>query len=93
MIDALFNAIINVFTKITDFIFSFLNFPAVPVELSNAVSFVFEKISSGMGIVNFFLPIEQIKPALVCFLAIFTIEHSFTLIMFVIRKIPFLNIK
>lgn len=93
MIDAFFNAIINVFNKITDFIFGFLNFPAVPVELSNSVSFVFDKISSGMGIVNFFLPLEQIKPAITCFLAIFTIEHSFTLIMFVIRKIPFLNIK
>ena len=93
MIDALINAITDLFNKFIDFLLSFLDFPAVPLELSNAVSFVFEKISSGMGIVNFFLPIEQIKPALVCFLAIFTIEHSFTLIMFVARKIPFLNIK
>lgn len=93
MIDALINSIIDLFNKFLDFLLSFLDFPAVPPELSNAVSFVFEKISSGMGIVNFFLPIEQIKPALICFLAIFTIEHSFTLIMFVVRKIPFLNIK
>lgn len=80
-------------TFVTDTIFSVIDLPIVPQGLVNAVNFVMGHMSQGMSIINFFCPLSAISPAIDLFIAVWTVEHSYRLIMWVLRKIPMLNVK
>lgn len=92
MVKTLINSIFAFLGKIIDLILSPLDFPVVPPGLVDAVDTLFNYLSQGMRIVNFVCPIDKIKPALVCFVRIFTVKHSYNVIMWILRKIPFFGI-
>lgn len=89
--------ILSLLTKllsfVTDTIFSVIDLPVVPAGLVNAVNLVLGYMSQGMGIINFFCPLEAISPAIDLFIAVWTVEHAYRLIMWVLQKIPMLDIK
>lgn len=89
----MFRLISKFFGWILSPIINLINFPAVPPELVQIVDQVFVHLKSGMSIINFFCPLSVIKPALVVFLAIFAAYHVYLIVMFVLRKIPFLGIE
>lgn len=71
------------------FIFDlFPNIPSVPVELSSLVDSFFDLIFDNAGIVGFFLPIDVVKIALPIAVIIIEFEHIYSLVMWVIKKIP-----
>lgn len=74
-------------------ILNVLNFPVVPAELVDIFTAAFEYMEAGMGLINWFCPLAMIQPALVVFLAVFAVSHSYELIMWVLRKIPFIGVK
>lgn len=80
-------------TFVTDTIFSVIDLPAVPEGLVNAIEYVFGYIRQGMGIVNFFLPLDQISPIIDCFLLVYAVVHGYDILMWILRKIPILGIK
>lgn len=63
------------------------------VELTTLVNKLFEYISAGTGILNFFIPFEVIRPAIDVFLAVWAVEHVYQLVLWVLRKVPLLGIK
>ena len=89
--------IINLIKKLLSFvidtIFSVIDIPVVPPELVNAVDFVFGYMRDGMSIVNFFLPLDAISPGIDLIIILFTVEHGYRFIMWILQKIPMLNIK
>lgn len=80
-------------TFVTDTLFSVIDLPVVPPGLVNAVNMIFGYMADGMSILNFFCPLSAISPAIDLFIAVWTIEHSYRLVMWVLQKIPMLNIK
>lgn len=80
-------------TFVTDTLFSVIDLPVVPAGLVNAVNLVLGYMSDGMSIINFFCPLSAISPAIDLFIAVWTIEHSYRLVMWVLQKFPMLNIK
>lgn len=88
---------VNFFLALLDFILSpilsVLDFPAVPAELSALVNQVFSYMKSAMGIINFFVPLSLIAPAIVVFFAVFTIMHSYSLLLWVLKKVPMVGIE
>lgn len=80
-------------TFVTDTIFSVIDLPVVPQGLVDAVNLVLGYMADGMSIINFFCPLSAISPAIDLFIAVWTIEHSYRLVMWVLQKIPMLNIK
>lgn len=87
------NLIKKLLTFVTDTIFSVIDLPIVPEGLTSAVNSLFSYMRSGMGIVNFFLPLENIAPAIDLFIAVWTVLHGYHLLMWVLRKIPMLGIE
>lgn len=86
------NLIKKLLTFVTDTIFSVVDFPIVPAGLTSAIETLFNYMQSGMGIINFFCPLDMISPAIDLFLAVYIVLHSYDLIMWVLRKIPMLSI-
>lgn len=80
-------------TFVTDTIFSVIDLPAVPPGLVNAVNTMFGYMRQGMGIINFFCPLEAISPAIDLFIAVWAIIHVYDIVMWVLRKIPMLGIE
>lgn len=69
-----------------------LNFPAVPAELQSIIDTLFGYMADGMGILNFFCPLSMIRPALVVLGAVWAVEHGYHVIMWVLRKLPFVGV-
>lgn len=69
-----------------------LNFPAVPAELQSIIDTLFGYMSDGMGILNFFCPLNMIRPALAVLLAVWSVEHGYRIVMWVLRKLPFVGV-
>lgn len=80
-------------TFVTDTIFSVIDLPAVPPGLASAVDTMFMYMRQGMGIINFFCPLEAISPAIDLFIAVWAIIHVYDIVMWVLRKIPMLGIE
>ena len=78
---------------VTDTIFSVIDFPIIPAGLAGAIDTMFGYMGEGMGIINFFCPLDLISPAIDLFLAVWIIINGYDLIMWVLRKIPMLGIK
>ncbi len=78
---------------VLDTIFSVVDIPIVPPELVEAVNFVFGYMRDGMSIVNFFLPLDAIAPGIDLIIVLFTVEHGYRLVMWILQKIPMLNVK
>lgn len=76
-----------------DVIFSVIDLPVVPAGLVSAVDLLFNYMKQGMGIINFFCPLSSISPAIDLFIAVYTVEHSYRFIMWILKKIPMLNVK
>lgn len=75
-------------------VFSILpNIPAVPAELSNLVSNFFDLIFDNAGLVGFFLPINVVKIALPIAIIIIEFEHVYSLLLWVVKKIPMLSLE
>lgn len=71
---------------------SLLDFPAIPAGVDSLFQTVFGYMRSGMVIINWVCPINLIQPAIDVFLAVFIIEHSYRIVMWVLRKIPMFGI-
>lgn len=69
------------------------DFPIVPAQLTTLVNKLFEYMQVGTGILNFFVPFDVIRPAIDVFLAVWAIEHTYSLVLWVLRKVPILSIK
>ena len=69
-----------------------LNFPAVPAELQSIIDQLFGYMADGMGILNFFCPLSMIRPALAVLVAVWAVEHGYHIVMWVLRKLPFVGV-
>lgn len=89
----MFNLVSKFFSWVLTPIISALDFPAVPAELAQIVDQVFDYMKAGMGIINFFCPLNLVAPALVVFLAVFAAYHVYSVTLWVLKKIPVLGIE
>lgn len=69
-----------------------LNFPAVPSELQSIIDTLFQYMADGMGIFNFFCPLAMIRPALAVLVAVWAVDHGYHIVMWVLRKLPFVGV-
>ena len=69
--------------------------PSLPpvAFLQTILTFVNDILSQGIGLLCFFVRPATLTTGLSLFLIIFTFEHSYHFVMWVLRKIPFLGIE
>lgn len=75
-------------------IFSLLDIlPDMPPTITNAIDSFFDLIWQGVNLVSFFLPMDTVVILIPIVIAIVNFDKIWKLIMFILRKIPFVGIK
>ena len=93
MVDFLIDLISNLLTWVIDVIFSIVKFPDPPQGLIDVVNQMFDIIRSGLGILDFFLPLETISTVLSAWFVVWTVYHGYQVLLWVLRKFPMLGIE
>lgn len=78
--------------KLFSSIFSLFDVPSVSADFSNSISQFVSYLGSASEFVKLVFPINM-SPYFVIFLSIFSVEHGYSLVMWVLRKIPFIGIE
>lgn len=72
--------------------FSFINLPQFPPEVSNTINGVFNFIFSNAGLLTFFIRIETLRVVIPVLLILLNFEHLYHFTIWILKKIPVLNI-
>lgn len=84
--------IMSLFNFVADLFMGLLSFPIFPPELADILAVVFQWMNAGLGILNFFCPLDAIAPAVAFFIAVYTIQKVYHFVMWILVKIPVLGI-
>ena len=77
---------------VMDLLFGFVTLPMFPPQVAEVMAYILTWVAAGMGILDFFCPIDAIFPALIFFLVLSTSEGLYHMIMWVLNKIPIIDI-
>lgn len=73
-------------------VFSFVNLPQLPEEVQSVVDSLFQFMGQGINLIGFFCHPSLIKVLVPLTIVFLNFEKLYKLVMFVLRKIPFINI-
>lgn len=90
IIEGLLDTIIKVLTFILDLL---PDLPQVPVEVTSAVDTFMNLIFDNVGLLGVFIPLGIVKIIIPLWLGIEAFDKVYSLVFWVIRKIPMLNIR
>ena len=89
-------SILNMLKKVVFALFSWLDLPNMSDYgdgFDNALSLIFQILESTQSVIDLLLPWEIVVFSLPIVIVIDNFEHIYNFIMWVVRKIPMLNIK
>lgn len=86
---------LNLVLSFIDLIFSILpDVPTIPIDISNTItSYIDLIITNGIGILNIIIRPTTMQIAIIIIIFINSFEYIYSIIMWVVRKIPFINLK
>lgn len=84
--------VFNLFSSAIKLIFAWIEFPELPPEVNQIIEQLFIYMESGMGFVYLFIDIDLVKLMLPFVLVVANFEKVYMLVMWVLRKIPFLGL-
>ena len=85
--------ILNIIFNLIKFVFSWLNLPAFPEELSNTINNFLDIIFDNVSLLGFFIRPATLNILIPALIIIINFEKLYKFIMWILRKIPFLNIE
>ena len=89
IIEAFFDLIYN----LNSFIFSMLpSFPDMPDKIINSINNFLDLIFNNAGLLGLFLPLDLVKVILPLTLIVINFDYIYGLILWVLKKIPFINV-
>ena len=75
-------------------IFTILNvLPAIPVEMISTIDWYFDFLMQGIDLFALFVDMDMVRLLIPVVISILLFDEMYQFIMWVIKKIPFLNIK
>lgn len=85
--------IMSAVSAVLKVLFGWINLPAASPEISETFDTFLTYVSSGVSFLAYFLPMDLVKALVTLFLLVFAFEHGYFIVMWLIKKIPVLNIK
>ena len=85
-------AILNLLKTVLFFVFGWINLPQFPETLENGINTVLDLIFGAVNLLGFFVRIETIQICIPILIILLNFDKVYKLTMFILRKIPFLNI-
>lgn len=85
-------SVLTLFVDALKVIFQWINLPQVPSNIQTVIDQFFEYLRSGMGFVYIFFDMSLVKILLPLLIVVINFDKVYKLVMFVLRKIPFLGV-
>lgn len=76
-----------------EIVFGWVSFPQMPVEITAALEVVLDAMSAAMGFVWLIVPRQLVLVALPVILVVENFDKLYSVIMWILKKIPFLGMK
>lgn len=89
IIKLLFELIIG----LLEIVFSWVSFPPMPEAVTNAFDVVLNAISNAMGFVWLVVPRELVLVVIPVILVVENFDKLYSIVMWILKKIPFLGMK
>ncbi|MCB7319113.1 hypothetical protein LIZ87_10175 [Lacrimispora sp. 210928-DFI.3.58] len=86
-------SVFNLFSSALKLIFGWINLPQLPAEVETVINQLFQYMESGIGFLYLFFNMSLVKIMLPFVLVVSNFEKVYKLVMYVLRKIPFLGIE
>lgn len=86
-------AFLDVSLNLIRVFFGWINIPNFPVEITSVVDQIFNYVAIGLRFVLIFFDMNFLRACIPVLLIIINFEHIYEGVMFVMRKVPFLNIR
>lgn len=87
--------IIKAFLDVSYFLitllFSWVHIPQLPSSITNTVDSIFNYIGIGLRFVLIFFDMDFLFACLPILIILINFEHVYKFLMFILRKVPFLN--
>lgn len=87
------NSLLNFLYFLLDFLFGWINIPQMPTELVNNINTFLNLIFNNLSLLGFFIRPTTFKILIPLIIFAFNFKYIYKVIMWFIRKIPFINIK
>ena len=85
--------IMSAVSVVLKLLFGWISLPAASPEISSMFDTFLDYVRSGFSFLSFFLPMDLVGALVSLFLLVFAFEHGYFIVMWIIKKIPVLNIK
>lgn len=86
-------SVLNLFSSAIKLIFSWIQLPDLPAEVETVITQLFDYMEMGIGFVFLFFNMDLVKIMLPFVLVVMNFDKMYKLVMYVLRKIPFLGVK
>lgn len=90
--DSILNALSDMLYVIIDFLLGWVNLPAFPEALSNSINSFLNLIFGNLSLLGFFIRPSTLRVAVPILVVLMNFEVLYKVIVWIIKKIPFLNI-
>lgn len=90
IIESILNLGISFFGKVLDLLDTL---PQIPSNILTAIDDFLDLIFDNLTVLNFFFPVAYVAGFAVAMIAVINFEKIYSFIMWIVRKIPILNIK
>lgn len=89
IIEGIFNAFYTLF----EVLFGWITLPDFPVTFKTSINTYFGYIFNNLQLIYLFIRPVTLKIAVPFFVAILNFDKIYSLVMFIVKKIPYVNIK
>lgn len=86
-------AILNLLKTVLFTVFDWIKLPDLPVELTSAIDTFFDLIFTNASVVGFFIRPATLKVLIPVLVIILNFDKLYKLTMWILKKIPILNMK
>ena len=85
-------SLINLLLSLIKFCFSWLNLPAFPEEFTDIIGDFLDLIFDNVSLLGFFIRPTTLQILIPALIVVLNFDKVYHFVMWIIRKIPFLNI-
>lgn len=86
-------SVLNLFSSAIKLIFGWIQLPELPSQVETVINQMLDYMQMGIGFVFLFFDMELVKIMLPFVLVVMNFDKMYKLVMYVLRKIPFLGVK
>lgn len=86
-------SVLNLFSSALKLIFAWISIPDAPEQVQEVVDQLITYMQSGIGFLYIIFDMSLVKALLPFVLIVANFEHVYQLVMYVLRKIPFVGIE